>query len=86
MASSSAADAAASSNPDSHWLEKPSARQLVSSAMREVAENCKMDLLPTVDDARLLGLYSKDPTIEAARYGCVVERVMGHGGPIDGLG
>jgi hypothetical protein len=69
-ASSSAADAASTS--DAHggrrWTEQPAARQIVATAMAEVVENAKMDLLPTIDNSRLLGLYSTDPNVEVARY------------------
>lgn len=68
MASSSAGDAAASSNLERDWFHHPQARQVVASAMAEVVGSARDDLLPTVDNARLLGLYSTDPNVEVARY------------------
>lgn len=68
MASSSAGDAAASSNLDRDWIHKPQARQVIASAMAEVVGNAQMDLLPTIDNSRLIGIYSKDPNVEVARY------------------
>lgn len=66
--SSSAADAASTSDVHRHWTEKPAARSILASAMGEVVENAKMDLLPTIDNSRLLGLYSTDPNVELAHY------------------
>jgi len=67
-ASSSAADAAATSNAERDWFSKPHARQLVAAAFEDVVGNCRQDLMPTIDDTRLLGLYSTDPSVEVARY------------------
>ncbi len=67
-ASSSAADAAATSNAERDWFSKPHARQLVAAAFQDMVGNCRGDLMPTIDDSRLLGLYSTDPNVEVARY------------------
>lgn len=79
-ASSSAADTAATStNADPHWSTRPHARTVVLSAWNEVVENAKMDLMPTIDNSRLLGLYSKDADVEVARYACLQRAINYHG-------
>jgi hypothetical protein len=50
------------------WSERPGARQVILITMRVIVKNCQEDLMPTLDNSKMIGLYNKDTNVETARY------------------